>query len=334
MEKTYSDNEKDRVLPWLAGLVKPSKPGEPFDMSPPRLKEVYSVIKKARSASAPGANGVSFKVFKNCPQLVRKLWKLLCVAWNNEIIVPSWNKAEGLYLPKEEKSVGIGAFRPISLLNVDGKVFFGVIASRLTKYLINNGYIDRSVQKAGIPGSPGCIEHAAMIWHTIQSAKREKSDLSVLWLDLANAYGAVPHAMIRFAMEFFYIPEKLQRIVLSYYNSFQMRFSTQHYTTNYQALQVGIPMGCTVSPILFVMSMELMIKAAQCVCKGVEIAPGMELPPLIPRVFLTLRDSQDAVIRDTLPEVRTGRKWSVSKEVDEMESILKHKEIVGHGANQ
>ena len=111
---------------------------------------MYSVIKKARSASAPGANGVSFKVFKNCPQLVRKLWKLLCIAWNNEIIVPSWNKAEGIYLPKEEKSVGIGAFRPISLLNVDGKVFFGVIASRLTKYLINNGYIDRSVQRAGI----------------------------------------------------------------------------------------------------------------------------------------------------------------------------------------
>ncbi len=121
--------------------------------------------------------------------------------------------------------------------------------------------------------SPGCIEHAAMIWHTIKSAKREKSDLSVLWMDLANAYGAVPHAMIRFAMEFIYIPGKLQRLVLNYYNNFQMRFSTQQYTTSYQALEVGIPMGCTVSPILFVMSMELMIKPAQCVCKGVEHYP-------------------------------------------------------------
>ena len=56
------------------------------------------------------------------------------------------------------------------------------------------------------------------------------------------------------------------------------------FTTSYQALEVGIPMGCTISPILFVMAMEILTKAAQNVCKGVEIAPGMELPPL--RAFM------------------------------------------------
>ena len=41
-------------------------------------------------------------------------------------------------------------------------------------------------------------------------AKADKYDLVVIWLDLANAYGAVPHRLIHFSVEFFHVPEKLR----------------------------------------------------------------------------------------------------------------------------
>ena len=62
--------------------------------------------------------------------------------------------------------------------------------------------------------------------------------------------------MIIFAMEFFHVPERMQKIILKYYDGFKMRFTMGQFTTSYQALEVGIPMGCTTSPILFVMAME------------------------------------------------------------------------------
>ena len=86
--------------------------------------------------------------------------------------------------------------------------------------------------------------------------------------------------MIIFAMEFFHVPERMQKIILTYYDGFKMRFTTGQFTALYQALEVGISVGCKISPVLFVMPMEILTKAAQNVCKGVEIAPGMELPPL------------------------------------------------------
>ena len=61
--------------------------------------------------------------------------------------------------PKEKDSRKIGQFRPISLLNVEGKIFFSVIAERMTRFVINNGYVNTSIQKVGVPGFPGCIEH-------------------------------------------------------------------------------------------------------------------------------------------------------------------------------
>ena len=46
-------------------------------------------------------------------------------------------------------------------------------------------------------------------------------------------------------------------------------------------------------------------------------------------LYMTLRDSEDQVVKDTLPEVRTGVKWSAKEEVESMESRLCHKDIVG-----
>ena len=57
----------------------------------------------------------------------------------------------------------IEQFRPISLLNVEGKIFFGVIAKRMTRFVINNAYVNTSIQKAGVPGLLGCIEHTNVV---------------------------------------------------------------------------------------------------------------------------------------------------------------------------
>ena len=137
--------------------------------------------------------------------------------------------------------------------------------------MLENGYINTSVQKAGIPGFPGCLEHTSMIWHTIQESKKLRRDLGVVWLDLANAYGSVPHALIEFAMEFFWIPEKVRNFIMQYYGDFRMRFSTDQYTTSWQKLEVGIPMGCAISPILFVLAMEVITRAAERAGPGVAL---------------------------------------------------------------
>ena len=55
------------------------------------------------------------------------------------------------FIPKEKKAIHIGQFRPISLLNLEGKSFFSVLARRLVSYLKANSLIDISVQNAGIP---------------------------------------------------------------------------------------------------------------------------------------------------------------------------------------
>lgn len=199
-------------------------------------------------------------------------------------MVESWNKAEGVYIPKIEDAKEIGDYRPISLLEVDGKIMFGILAKRLTEYLLANGFVNTSVQKAGVPGFQGCIEHSYMIWETLQEAKKQKKDLSVIWLDLANAYGSVPHKIIEYALHFFHVPQQFIDYIMKYYRGFKMRFTTNKYTTQWQELEVGIPIGCSISPVLFVLAMELLVRGAERYGKGVEFAPNQELPSI--RAFM------------------------------------------------
>ena len=59
-----------------------------------------------------------------------------------------------------------------------------------------------------------------------------KLDLEVVWLDLANALESVPHWLIKFAFEFFHIPEKIIRMLDTYCGVFQMWFTTRTYRTS------------------------------------------------------------------------------------------------------
>ena len=102
-----------------------------------------------------------------------------------------------------------------------------------------------------------------MVWEAIPTAKIDKSHLVVVWLDLANAFGSVPHKLIEYAMNLFWIPPEVIKIMMDYYNLFIMRFSTANFTTAWQRLEIGIAAGCTVSVIWFVLVMEVLLRGTK-----------------------------------------------------------------------
>jgi len=59
--------------------------------------------------------------------------------------------------------VTLEQFRPISLLDVDGKTLMDVFAAWLSGF-IREWFCGWLCTKGRIPGSPGCIEHSPMVW--------------------------------------------------------------------------------------------------------------------------------------------------------------------------
>lgn len=148
--------------------------------------KVKMVVDKARAGSAPESSR-TFKIYKNCLWLLARLAKLLKTLWKKKEL-QLWTLAEGCFVPKELNSSCLDQFREISLLDVEGKIFCSVIAKRLSTSLLANEYVDTSVQKGGVPGFLGCLEHTSVMSQVIKEAKTNNSTLSVVWLNLAKAF--------------------------------------------------------------------------------------------------------------------------------------------------
>ena len=103
----------------------------------------------------------------------------------------------------------------------------------MTRFMINNGYVNTSIRKARVPGFPGCIEHTTMLWDRIKTAKNNKTELHVIWLDLENANGSVRHQLLEKAIEFFWIPEDIKNLISTYFKRTYVRFSNNKYSTNW-----------------------------------------------------------------------------------------------------
>ena len=203
-------------------------------------------------------------MYKRCPKVLTSLWKLLQIVHIKKFIAEDWGLADGIYIPKEKNSKNLEQFRPISWLNVEGEIFFGVIAKRMMKFVLNNKFVNTSIQKVAIPGFPGCIEHASMLWDRIKAVRNNKStELHVIWLDLENAYGSLRHPLIEKALDFFWIPEDIRKLISGYYKYTYMRFSNAKYSTNWQKLNIGIMMGCVISPLIFVLVMEMLLRSTK-----------------------------------------------------------------------
>ena len=56
-----------------------------------------------------------------------------------------------------------------------------------------------------------------MIWDSLKSAKHGKTSLSAIWLDVANAYGSVPHRPIYFSLKRYGVSRKWIKIIQQYY---------------------------------------------------------------------------------------------------------------------
>lgn len=68
-----------------------------------------------------------------------------------------------------------------------------------------------------------------MIWHQIQAAKKERRDLHVVFLDLANTFGN--HKILWVAFNHFGVPSHITELVKSYFQDLQFCVKTEGNTT-------------------------------------------------------------------------------------------------------
>ena len=258
-----ADDQRNTELGQLDGLPELQCELPNFDDKDPAFQELLAVVKTRRNGSKPGLNMVPYKVYKKCPELLKKVFSMHKGVLKSRKVPLKWRITEGIFLPKVDKPncKGFADFRVINLSNVEGKLFWSLISDRIYQHLVvKSKIIDTCVQKGSIKKMAGVVEHTSMVWAALQEARLRKKSMVEIWLDLANAYGSIPHSLIRFALKRYGIGEKWMELIMNYYDGLWTRLSTASARSEWRRLEKGIFAGCTLSVILFLAGFNIIIE--------------------------------------------------------------------------
>jgi hypothetical protein len=189
----FADECRDTTYEPHPSLPRPAQPTHKFVKTFPSFAEFPNLCRKKKNNGSPGLNGIPYIVYKKCEKLRRLLWMLLRYIWRHKKIPTSWQQCWIRLLDKGKGSSSPEIMRPISVLNVEGRLFCAIVHYRLAPFLVKNGYIKIKDKKAFIDGIAGCIEQGTLVYEALRYAVRHQTAITVAWLDLANAYGSVNH---------------------------------------------------------------------------------------------------------------------------------------------
>ncbi|KZS10341.1 Uncharacterized protein APZ42_025214 [Daphnia magna] len=193
-----------RVLYDSCGWSQPSEDQMNFLNRSPTQQGLEAKLRQATNTS-PGVDGLEYRHLRaidlNCillEEVCKMVWKLA--------IPNCWKTSRTFPIFKKRDTSDYSNFRPISLLPTIYKLFSRVISQRITQVASDLGWLYPE-QKGFLPGVHGIQQHTQLLQTVVEETKTKRKHMSIALLDMCNAIGSVPHAILNELFTSLQIPE-------------------------------------------------------------------------------------------------------------------------------
>uniref|UniRef100_A0A914X2I6 Reverse transcriptase domain-containing protein n=1 Tax=Plectus sambesii TaxID=2011161 RepID=A0A914X2I6_9BILA len=260
---TVGDTEA--ALPEEVPLFPPVQGDNDPLSGPLTTTEVWAKLRKCPN-TAPGPDGIRYNTWRRKDLGGHMLTAIFNAAHRLKYVPRQWLKSTTILLHKKGDRDDVTNWRPIALSNTIGKIYSSVMAARLTQWMIANNRISPA-QKGFMPYE-GCLEHNFVLQTCIQDARRSGRPGTVAWLDLKNAFGSVPHSTILRCMQWTGLSADSIEVVQRLYDGCVTNVRTMDGLTDDIPILSGVKQGCPLSPIVFNIAIEPIIRAVQRLQRG------------------------------------------------------------------
>ena len=291
--QTYSDcNTQYYHLPfWILDTL-PNCTTSLFNDTPITPSLVKVTLWKCSMKSTPGWDGITYFHLSHLPSVHHFMATLFNKLLEKGLSPACWGSARIKLIYKMGDPSDPANFCPIALTSVVGKVFHKIISLRLEEYLRRNKVIDASVQKGFITGLPGVFEHVYSLSAILQDATSAKRPLMITFLDLKNTFGSVPHQLIFDMLRTVKVPSKIQCYVESFYSKLFVTVTSKNWDTPPIPFCRGVFQGDTMSPIVFLLAFNPLLKLAADLNQGhgysieLPLQNSDDFPPLDSSIYV------------------------------------------------
>ena len=222
------------------------------DAEPPPLRsEFEKALKELPNGKSPGVDQIPAELIKaSGEEGVSVMHRLCCRIWNSKQWPEDWRRAVLVTLPKKGDFLNCNNYRTISLISHASKLLLKIIGKRLEQKLEE----EISDTQAGFRRGRGTRDQVFALKIIIQKFREfhvDTSGIYVTFVDYAKAFDSVIHSRLWSTMRNMGFPGHIIGLLESLYENQESAVRTNVGTTDWFKVTKGVRQGCCLSPQLF-----------------------------------------------------------------------------------
>lgn len=242
---------------------------EPID-----LDEVQGAVLRLKLAKAPGSDGIVAEVLKRGGEQVASALHSLCAkVWRQEALPTDWSRGIIFPILKSGNEKDPSNYRGITLLSIVGKVYAQVLNERLMRWCERHKILTE--EQGGFRPSRGCIDQLFSLVEILRN--RGKQGTFCCFIDVKKAFDRVFRAGLWQRLAEVGVRGKMWRVVKSIYENVESCVAIAGQLTDWFSIETGVRQGCVLSPLLYALFIDGLVKELKALGRGIEIENGRKL---------------------------------------------------------
>ncbi len=213
--------------------------------------EIFMFLKKVKPNKAPGPDGITGHVLKNCaPSLNTPLSILFNASYVQGTLPVEWKTANVVPIHKKGRKDDIENYRPISLTSLVMKIFEKCLRNRI--YNKCKPYITN--KQHGFLPERSCTTQMLNYSNILSLHLNNKSQTDIIYFDFSKAFDSVNHDIILEKLRYSYgINGFLLRFIREYLRNRRQCVTLNGESSTFSDVLSGVPQGSILGPLFFVL---------------------------------------------------------------------------------
>ena len=318
----YDTDHEHTIMTWLQQHYRRTTPHPTVDSLRPTQAhpliakieetELRMAINKTKN-TAPGRSKIDKQQITMLPKKGIKYLQTIYNAMINTGYFPKkFKEATITMIPKPGKPhTDPRNYRPISLLEVPGKIFERIINSRLRTHLEENNLYNPS--QYGFRASRSTTSAIAIASEKIALTKAQGLNCTIIQRDISKAFDKVWIQGLQYKLLQLGLPEQTEKLLCNFLHQRTASISVNTTISTPFPLQSGVPQGSVLSPTLFITYTSDMPRPNNATCMDIYYAD--DATQIV--TSNTTSEQHDAiVVREALRLNTYERTWKIKTNID------------------
>ena len=208
---------------------------------------------------ASGGNGIPVELFQILKDDAVKVLHSICQQiWKTQQWPKEWKMSVFIPIPKKGNAKESSNYHTIFLISRASKVMLKVLQASLQQYM----NCELPDVQAGFRKGRGTRDQIVNICWIIKKARQFQKNLYFCFIDYAKAFDCVDHNKLWKVLKEMGMPDHLTCLLTNLYADQEATVRTGHGTTDWFQIGKGVRQGCMLSPCLFNLYAEYIMRNA------------------------------------------------------------------------